>query len=396
MTATEDRAVPPTISYNPLLKGEPLSHILAVDVLREQHESFRSDLAQGFWVITRADAIRHALQDPGTFSSSAIVPVDPDPQYMLVPEMLDPPVHTTWRQLLASWFSPNAIAKMEDGVRARCIELIEPLVSRGRCELNQDFAYRYPTSIFLELMGLPLEDLPQFQHWNDEIHHVPLDVDPTRARSLAAQNAVKDYFVDLMEERRSSPRDDLTTAALGWRIDGREIPVEDLLSMYLLMFQAGMDTVASQLAYMWWHLARHDADRRRIVGDPDVIPAALEEFLRYYAFVAPSRKVMRDVEFDGCPMRKGDMVFVPLCGATRDPLAFPDADEFVIDRPANNHIAFGAGPHRCIGSHLARRELRIALEEWHKRIPDYHLVPGQQIDEHGGMFGLDSLELSWS
>ena len=391
-----DEAIQPAVlDYNPLAPGVPLSHIEDVDRLRSQHRSFRSTLAQGFWVLTQGIDIRSALQDPGTFSSAAIVPTDPDPQYMLVPEMMDPPQHTSWRQLLAPWFSPRAVEKLGEAVRRRCVELIEPIASREECEFHVDFAYRYPTSIFLELMGLPTEDLPLFQRWNDEIHHLPFDVDPQRERSLAAQNAVKAYFADLMELRRLEPSDDLLTAAMSWRIGDERVAIDELLSMCLLMFQAGMDTVSSQLAYMFWHLATHPDDRRVIAEDPTVIPGAVEEFLRFYAFVAPSRRLTRDVSYAGCPMKAGEMVFIPLCGATRDPDLFDDALEFRMDRAVNNHIAFGAGPHRCLGSHLARMELRIALEEWHSRIPEYRLADGQAIAEHGGMFGIDSLSLVW-
>ncbi len=122
----------------------------------------------------------------------------------------------------------------------------------------------------------------------------------------------------------------------------------------------------------------------------------MEEFLRQFAFVAPSRKVMRDTDFHGCPLRAGDMVFMPLCAATRDPEVFEDAATVRFDREANPHMAFGAGPHRCLGSHLARRELRVALEEWHRSIPTYGLTPGVDVTEHGGgLFGIDRLELSW-
>jgi len=387
---------PAAVDYNPLMPGPPLSHMEAVDALRGEHRAFRSTLAQGFWVLTGGTDLRTALQDPATFSSRAIQPTDPDPQYLLVPEMLDPPEHTAWRQLLAPWFSPRAVEKMAAGVRRRCVELIEPIARRDSCKFHLDFAYRYPTSIFLELMGLPGADLPLFQRWNDEIHHLPFDVDPQRERALAAQNAVKSYFADLMEERRRRPADDLLTAAMSWTIDGRPVDREELLSMYLLMFQAGMDTVSSQLAYIFWHLATHPQDRHRIVENPSLIPGALEEFLRFYAFVAPSRKLTRDVNYAGCPMTAGDMVFIPLCGATRDPDLFENATSFRMDRTVNNHIAFGAGPHRCLGSHLARLELRCALEEWHARIPHYRLTDGQDITEHGGMFGLDSLSLTWA
>jgi cytochrome P450 len=394
MTAHE--AMPlAVLDYNPLMPGLPMSHIEDIDSLRGRHRVFRSSLAQGFWVLTDGTKIRAALQDPATFSSRAIQPTDPDPQYLLVPEMLDPPQHTAWRQLLAPWFSPRAVEKMGPAVRRRCVELIEPIATRQHCDFHVDFAYRYPTSIFLELMGLPREDLPLFQQWNDEIHHLPFDVDPKRERALAAQNAVKAYFADLMEVRRKAPADDLLTAAMTWRIGGQPVELDDLLSMYLLMFQAGMDTVSSQLAYMFWHLATHPDDRSRIADDSSVIPGAVEEFLRFYAFVAPSRQLTRDVSFAGCPMKAREMVFIPLCGATRDPEQFEDASSFRMDRSVNNHIAFGAGPHRCLGSHLARMELQFALEEWHARIPDYRLAESQDIQEHGGMFGLDSLSLVW-
>ncbi len=169
-----------------------------------------------------------------------------------------------------------------------------------------------------------------------------------------------------------------------------------MLAFCLLMFMAGLDTVAAQLAYSFWHLATHDDDRRRIVADPTLIPGAIEEFLRYYSFVTPGRKVMHDTEIAGCPIEAGKMIFMPLASANRDSREFVDADKVIIDRQDNRHIAFGAGPHRCLGSHLARQELRIALEMWHERIPDYHLRDGAEVLEHGGQIGLDSLPLVWT
>jgi cytochrome P450 len=248
----------------------------------------------------------------------------------------------------------------------------------------------------MELMGLPPDGLEQFLAWEHQILHPAAGDDPEQIAAFDAMMAVMGYFTELIEEKRKHPTDDLLTNALEWRIDGQPIPLEDLLSWCLLMFMAGLDTVSIQLSYAFWHLGTHPADRRRIVEDPAVIPVAVEEFLRQFAFVAPSRKVMQDTDFHGCPLKRGDMVFLPLGGATRDPAQFEDGATVHFDRPTNNHIAFGAGPHRCLGSHLARRELRVALEEWHRVIPEYRLTEGVEVTEHGGgLYGIDRLELSW-
>ncbi|MDT5322511.1 MAG: hypothetical protein QOD88_5033, partial [Mycobacterium sp.] len=166
-------------------------------------------------------------------------------------------------------------------------------------------------------------------------------------------------------------------------------------SFCLLMFMAGLDTVSVTLGWMFLHLARNDHDRSAIVADPTAIPTAVEEFVRAYAIVIPARKVMADIEIQGCPMKAGDMVNIPLNAATRDESAFSDATTVDISRKPNNHIGFGAGPHRCLGSHLARQELRIALEEWHTRIPNYRLAPDAQMLESGSQLGLESLPLVW-
>jgi cytochrome P450 len=203
-------------------------------------------------------------------------------------------------------------------------------------------------------------------------------------------------FAEIVAERREEPRDDIVSKALKYEIDGKPVSDADLLSFCLLMFMAGLDTVSVTLGWSFLHLARNDNDRERIVADPGLITSAVEEFLRAYAIVVPARKVMKDVEIQGCPMKAGDMVNIPLIAATRDEAAFPDAKRVDITRKPNRHIAFGAGPHRCLGSHLARRELHIALEEWHKRISDYRVADGAQLQETGGQIGLHSLPLVWS
>jgi cytochrome P450 len=288
------------------------------------------------------------------------------------------------------------MADMEDKVRARAAEIIDRFAHQGRCDGKKDFAEPYPTSIFLELMGLPVGETPQFLDWENAILNTPAEEDPDRSIAMKAMNEVMAYFSELIGRRRVDPRDDLVSAALSWEIDGAKIREEDLLSLCLLLFMAGLDTVTCQLAWSLYHRASVPEDRARIVADPSLIPGAVEEMLRAYTIVRPSRKVTRDIEFHGCPMKAGDMVFLPLSGACRDPEVFPGGDKVIIDRSPNNHIAFGAGPHRCVGSHLARRELRVALEEWHRRIPDYRIPDDAEIKEYGGgELGIVSLPLVW-
>ncbi len=384
----------PTVDFDNNKILPILGHTRELVEFQEEYRPFlRSSHGRGFWVFTDGDVIREGLQRPDLFSSSSVDLQDPDPPYLWIPEMLDPPVHTKWRQLLSPRFAPKPMADLEPRVRARCVELIEAVAGRGRCDFLKDFAYRYPTTIFMELMGLPLDGLEQFLAWEDDILHNPGVDDGTRA--LKAMMEVQAYFSEILDARRKNPEDDLVTESLSWRINGEPIPEPDLLAWCLLMFMAGLDTVAIQLSYSFWHLATHDADRTRVVNEPAIIPSAVEELLRAYSFVPTQRKVTQDSEFHGCPVKTGDMVMFPIPVACRDPHLFSNPHDVILDREPNNHFAFGAGPHRCLGSHLARRELRVALEEWHTRIPDYRLDESVEVIEHGGMFGIDSLSLRW-
>jgi cytochrome P450 len=371
-------------------------HFETFDAKREQ-APIHQGLAGGheYFLVTRMSDIRSSFQNHEVFSNSAVVPSDPDPPYLWIPEMLDGRSHTIWRQLLGPLFSPTAIAAWEPRVRQRFGEILDGIVDRGECEFVSEVGLLFPNMIFMEIMGLPQEDAATFQHWETEILHLGYGDPSVQERQYAAMTAVTAYFSELIADRRQSPRDDLLSQAVGWKIDGELIPNEDLLAFCLLMFMAGLDTVAAQLSYSFWHLATHDDDRRRIAADPSLIPAAMEEFLRYYAFVTPGRKVLEETEIAGCPIKAGQMVFMPLAAANRDPREFADADKVIIDREANRHIAFGAGPHRCLGSHLARQELRVAFEMWHARIPEYRLADNAELSEHGGQIGLNRLPLVW-
>jgi cytochrome P450 len=396
-THDDKRAAGPVVDFADLMQcpvaRRPLEHFGMIDELREAGEIHFGDAAgHPFWAVTRMDGIRDALQHPEIFSNSAVVPDAPEPPYYWIPEMLDAPLHNKWRKLLGPLFSPGAIEALEPKIRERFAQIIEDVAPRGHCDFVHDVALKFPNQIFMELMGMPVTDADLFQEWETAILH---EGSSTSDRAIGAAQAVHAYFSDVIAQRRKDPQDDIISKTLSWTIDGAPIDDGDMMAFCLLMFMAGLDTVNTQLSYSFYHLATHPEDRKRINEDPSLMEAAMEEFLRYYAFVTPGRKVMQDTEVAGCPIKAGEMVFLPLVAANRDPNEFPDADKVIIDRTDNRHIAFGAGPHRCLGSHLARTELNIAMQEWHKRVPDYRLDQSIPIREHGGQIGLSNLPLVW-
>ncbi len=388
MTTTEPRRCP-VHNFNPLEELPVGEKIARYDRLRDEAPVVWNDFATGYYVVTRHEDMLGVFQRPETFSNRAVTVFDPNPSYKWIPEMLDGDEHLQWRQQLGPRFSPKAVAQMEDKVRRRAVELVEGILAKGTasCDFMNEFAFQYPTSIFLDLMGLPIDDLPQFMEWEHEILHVAASGEEASRRRGIAMASVIEYFSVIIAARRESPGEDLISAALAFEVDGEPVSDEDMQNFCLLMFMAGLDTVSATLGLSFLHLASHPEDRNRIVEDPSLIPTAIEEFIRAYAIVIPARKATVDTEIGGCPIKAGSMVAVPLNAATRDDSVFENAKTVDITRTPNNHIGFGAGPHRCLGSHLARRELKIALEEWHKRIPEYRLDPSSAPTESGGQLG---------
>ena len=385
----------PAYHFDNSAGGSLLSHQHRWDEIASVHSGFRSTIGPGFWVVTDGEAVQEALQDWRTFSNKSVTALNPDPAFLWIPEMLDPPLHTKWRRLLGREFSPNAIAAKESEIRRVAVEMIEELKDSGGAEVLDGFARRFPTLIFMRLMGLPEQDLGRFLDWVHSLLHLSFEEDPDRSRQLAAITEVSAYFQELITQRRAVPVDDLLSRAMTWQIDGELISDHDLHAFCILMFQAGLDTVPISIGWALYHFASHPEHRRAIVADPALIPTSVEETLRVYSFVVPARKATKDVEIGGCPVKAGDMVMLPLAVSNRDPQRYENALEVDLHRSTNNHIAFGSGPHRCLGSHLARLELNVAVEEWHRRIPDYRIVDGQELDQHGNMYGLTSLRLQW-
>lgn len=373
------------------------------DELRETGDRIYNTLAQGFWMFTDYEVVREIYQNADLFSSESFTPWEPDPVYRFVPTQIDPPQHQKYRQVLSRWFSPGAINQLEPRARELCRDLIADIAPRGHCDFVTDFAIRYPTEVFLTLLGLPASEADLFVPWvEDFFGGFGGDPDPAKQEAMvAALGGIREYWVAALDERRgeAEPREgDLASHLLHATIDDRPLSDNELLDMLTVLVLAGLDTTRAELGYLFRHLATHDADRQRLIDEPKLVPNAVEETLRFYTIIfGDGRKVTRDTEFHGCPLNKGDMVYGLVSSANRDPNVYERAGEFVVDRQSNPHLGFAGGPHRCLGAHLARKEMQIATEEWLAAIPNFRIATDEQLVERGGgsMMTLLSLPLAW-
>jgi len=344
----------------------------------------------GHWIVTRYADIFRILRDAETFSSYPNNLVDAG-QGKFIPVEIDPPEHTQYRQALQPLFGPARMKELEPQIRAIINELIDGFASAGRCEFVAEFAHALPTHVFLTLMGWPLADAERFTEWTDTaLQGIPgaSEEESAKARAEAAAS-VFEYFGAFVDRVRSGQEDaDSITAQIintPIRMDGveRHLTDEELRRMFFLLLIAGLHTVQGSLGWAMVHLANNPAQRQALIDDSGLVPDAVEEILRIEAAVSMGRRATRDVEIAGVQVKQDDQLLLLLCSANRDDAEFDDPDAFVIDRGPNRHLSFGAGPHRCLGSHLARLELTLAMEEIHRRIPDYALVQSDPPLMHG-------------
>jgi cytochrome P450 len=346
----------------------------------------------GYWMPTRAEDIRAILQNPEVFSSQGVVGFSAliGENWPVIPAELDPPEHSDFRAILNPLFSPKGIAAMEPRVAQRAEELIAPLVGENGCEFMLAFGRAFPISIFLEIMGLPIENVELFSGWMHEILHSP----DMAVKSNAMQQVV-DYLRGVAQERVGSDGSDVVSIVVNGRVNGRPLTDDEIIGMLVLVFGGGIDTVANTLGFFFMHLAEHQDLQAKLRAEPALIPGAVEELLRLYSIVTPHRRCTRDVEVAGVQMKAGDWIEVVTPLASLDPEEFDHPMETDIARSPNRHTAFSFGPHRCVGSHLARRELIVALETWLARLPPFRMAPGEAHQCHGGLFGVDWLNLEW-
>jgi cytochrome P450 len=373
-------------------------HWREIDELREQHRFFWNTYGPGYWVLTQYDDIREAFQNPEIFSNHSIVPTDPDPAYRFLPSFSDPPQHMKYRHVMNRWFAPAAVRAYAPRIEELARETIAPLVSLGRVDFTETFGDSYPVKVFLLSMGLPQHHAAFFVSCVRRMSGATTGRPEDAKRLMEAWGDIARFWTGLLDERRIAPLDpevDFVTHLSRSTLDGEPLEDKDIVDLLVTLTLGSLDTLKSQLGWCLYHLASFPEDRRRLLAEPDLIPSAVEEFLRAYPIVGMARKVTRDADFHGCPMKKDDMVLLTIPAATRDPRQFPDADKVLIDRSPNRHIAFGASEHRCLGSHLARCEMQTAIREWLAVIPEFRIESPEPVRAHGGQISLLSLPLAW-
>lgn len=338
----------------------------------------------GMAMLFRHADVEEALRAPERFSSSfGVGSAGLGNDRPLIPLQIDPPDHRKYRVLLDPLFAPQKMALIEDDIAVLVNQLIDGFIDRGECEFTEDFAVPMPCIVFLRLMGLPVEDLDLFVRLKEGIIRGGGEVDLEKqgaVRSEAGRECY-DYFDAVLDERQKDRRDDLLSLFLDAEVDGQRLTREEILDTCFLFLIAGLDTVTDSLTCFYHTLASTPDLRQRIVDQPDLIPSAVEELLRWETPVPGVVRVARsDFELSGCPIKEGDTVMLSLGSANTDEEGFDRAGEIDLERAPNRHYAFGGGIHRCLGSHLARQELRVALREWHRRIPAYHIPAGVELE----------------
>ena len=333
-------------------------------ILRDAPDVFWTPRNGGHWMVCRYETIFDIVTDPEHFSSREMqIPRAPS-RAIMIPLNLDPPDNLPYRKVLKPRFSPKSILEMEPKLRRWALELIDEVVEKGECDFIHDIAARYPVSVFMDMMGFPQSMLQEFRSITERYFAARTPQDRGKADPL-----ITEIMTDLIELRKREPSDDLVSHLITAQIDGRRMVFGELLSMCVLLFLGGMDTVTHVIGFAFQYLAQDPALQDRLAAHPELIPQFVEEALRLYAVVSNPRVVAKDNERFGVSFRQGDMISCVLAMAGRDDRKNADPNVFDIDRPKKHHLTFSAGPHLCIGEHLARTELRILTEEWLKRIP---------------------------
>jgi cytochrome P450 len=350
------------------------------DQLRDTCPVAHTDRYGGAWLpVSHAD-VSAVARDTDHFSSEGAVLANKPPRDQWIstapiggapPITSDPPFHADARRLLLPAFSPQVVAEWEPEIRRLCNELIDNMGNIDTVDAAVQYAQNIPVYVIARMLGLPLEDSDYFR---ETVHMVLEEIGAEFGERQGAFEKLDAYLTMHVQDHIDNPKDDLIGFLLNAKIYDQPLSPQHVVGTIILLMVAGIDTTWSSIGSSIWHLAQHPSDLHRMVNEPELLPTAIEELLRMYAPVTMARIVSQDAEIGGCPVKAGDSVLLPFPAANRDPEVFPDADKVIIDREENRHVAFGLGIHRCLGSNLARLELRIAVEVFIQRFPKFELA----------------------
>ncbi|WP_239806628.1 cytochrome P450 [Croceicoccus hydrothermalis] len=377
-----------TTTQEPHLDWAPAIHTEGPDIFYAPHAYPGGSPA---WVVRRMDHLREIYFDTDTFSSKDFSPFAKliGESWINTPVEIDPPEHAKYRKMANPLFTPKAVSALDEKIRHYAVNYVEAFRAKGECEFMSQFAFEFPIKVFLELMDFPLEHTKQFLEWEYDLLHVA-----DMGKIAAATRNVVDFLREQIEDRRKAPRDDIISYALDVDVDGAKLNDDELVGFSFNLFIGGLDTVSTNMGLQFTHLARNHEDQDFLRKNPEEIPHAIDELMRAYAAVTTFRTCTKETEFHGVTMMPGDKVMMSTTLAGRDPAEFDNPGKVDFSRRPR-HVAFGFGPHTCIGMHLAKREMRIALEEFLGRIPQFSIKPGHDVEYHLGMIQPVTLPLVW-
>jgi cytochrome P450 len=374
--------------------------------LRRDFPVARSDRFGGYWILSTYDDVMRAYREPDLFSSCPNSIPSLGQQRPVIPSEIDPPDHRHYRNILNPLFTARGLEPKQEQIHSLITSLVEEIAPKGECEFVSAFAKVVPTHVFLTVVGMPLEDGPMFVDWTERLLHGVVEGDDDATRALREETGMKlyGYFNEELDRRDAAgepvigPDADFLDTLRGASFAGeRPLTRLEILDIVFITLLGGLDTTQGVLGFAIEHLAKNDEHRKLLATEPGVVDTAVEEFLRYFAPVAPGRRLTRDVTIRGVDLRAGDRVMLLTGSASRDEKKFDHADTVDLRRTPNPHLAFGAGIHRCLGVLLGRIELRWALREWHRLIPDYRIAPGSVVRQHvSTVAGVDELHLEWT